>query len=77
MDSSTGENLGVKKALVFYEGKPPKGIKSRWIMHEYRLAKSSVPVYGDKPIKLKELSMRVCHRCLILTCALRMLKADS
>ncbi|KAI6673528.1 hypothetical protein NL676_001434 [Syzygium grande] len=59
MDSSTGENLGVKKALVFYKGKPPKGIKSRWIMHEYRLANSPVPVYGDKPIQLKELSMRL------------------
>ena len=30
--------MGVKKALVFYGGKPPKGIKTNWIMHEYRLA---------------------------------------
>ncbi|CDY22671.1 BnaC08g43050D [Brassica napus] len=29
--------VGVKKALVFYSGKPPKGVKSDWIMHEYRL----------------------------------------
>ncbi|XP_042464358.1 NAC transcription factor NAM-B2-like [Zingiber officinale] len=29
--------VGVKKALVFYRGKPPKGIKTNWIMHEYRL----------------------------------------
>ncbi|GAY36695.1 hypothetical protein CUMW_023860 [Citrus unshiu] len=29
--------LGVKKALVFYKGRPPKGIKTDWIMHEYRL----------------------------------------
>ncbi|KAA8519830.1 hypothetical protein F0562_014080 [Nyssa sinensis] len=29
--------VGVKKALVFYGGKPPKGIKTNWIMHEYRL----------------------------------------
>jgi hypothetical protein len=27
----------VKKALVFYRGKPPKGLKTNWIMHEYRL----------------------------------------
>lgn len=27
----------MKKALVFYRGKPPKGIKTNWIMHEYRL----------------------------------------
>ncbi|KAK7244356.1 hypothetical protein RIF29_39177 [Crotalaria pallida] len=30
--------VGVKKALVFYGGKPPRGIKTNWIMHEYRLA---------------------------------------
>jgi len=33
----TSENIGVKKALVFYGGKPPKGVKTDWIMHEYRL----------------------------------------
>ncbi|KAI3965843.1 hypothetical protein MKX01_010800 [Papaver californicum] len=31
-------SVGVKKALVFYSGKAPKGIKTNWIMHEYRLA---------------------------------------
>ncbi|KAG1338894.1 NAC domain-containing protein 68 [Cocos nucifera] len=30
--------LGIKKALVFYHGKAPKGVKTDWIMHEYRLA---------------------------------------
>nr|AXJ94107.1 NAC domain containing transcription factor NAC7 [Fagopyrum tataricum] len=30
--------LGIKKALVFYAGKAPKGIKTNWIMHEFRLA---------------------------------------
>ncbi|PIM98253.1 hypothetical protein CDL12_29271 [Handroanthus impetiginosus] len=32
--------VGVKKALVFYKGRPPKGIKTDWIMHEYRLSES-------------------------------------
>lgn len=31
------QKVGVKKALVFYGGKPPKGVKTNWIMHEYRL----------------------------------------
>uniref|UniRef100_A0A7N0USA0 NAC domain-containing protein n=1 Tax=Kalanchoe fedtschenkoi TaxID=63787 RepID=A0A7N0USA0_KALFE len=30
--------VGIKKALVFYAGKAPRGEKSNWIMHEYRLA---------------------------------------
>ncbi|CAN1271248.1 NAC transcription factor 47 [Linum perenne] len=34
---------GVKKALVFYKGRPPKGIKTNWIMHEYRISDS--PTY--------------------------------
>ncbi|CAN1810608.1 NAC domain-containing protein 10 [Linum perenne] len=29
--------LGVKKALVFYQGRPPKGRKTNWMMLEYRL----------------------------------------
>ncbi|KAL3820534.1 hypothetical protein ACJIZ3_006439 [Penstemon smallii] len=35
------QKVGVKKALVFYGGKPPKGIKSNWIMHEYRMVENN------------------------------------
>ncbi|KAF2305137.1 hypothetical protein GH714_002005 [Hevea brasiliensis] len=37
LTSNGAQKVGVKKALVFYGGKPPKGIKTNWIMHEYRL----------------------------------------
>lgn len=37
---SGSKYVGVKKALVFYKGRPPKGIKTDWIMHEYRLSDS-------------------------------------
>ncbi|KAL6554272.1 hypothetical protein OROMI_019945 [Orobanche minor] len=41
------QKVGVKKALVFYGGKPPKGIKTNWIMHEYRLTDNKVQ--NNKP----------------------------
>ncbi|XP_057511170.1 NAC domain-containing protein 2-like [Actinidia eriantha] len=32
-----GVPVGLKKSLVFYSGKPPNGIKTPWIMQEYKL----------------------------------------
>nr|WNA21408.1 NAP1 protein [Hemerocallis fulva] len=55
---SGSENIGVKKALVFYQGRPPKGLKTNWIMHEYRLAEAgNANTY--KPLKLRDHSMRL------------------
>ncbi|EOA38314.1 hypothetical protein CARUB_v10009816mg [Capsella rubella] len=39
--STEGQRVGIKKALVFYIGKAPKGTKTNWIMHEYRLIEPS------------------------------------
>ncbi|KAJ4960837.1 hypothetical protein NE237_020747 [Protea cynaroides] len=36
--SKTNHVVGIKKTLVFYRGKPPRGSRTDWIMHEYRLA---------------------------------------
>ncbi|XP_028069678.1 NAC domain-containing protein 10-like [Camellia sinensis] len=41
LTSSGSKKIGVKKALVFYTGRPPKGVKTDWIMNEYRLPETS------------------------------------
>lgn len=45
--------VGIKKALVFYAGKAPRGEKTNWIMHEYRLADV------DRSVRNKNNSLRL------------------
>ncbi|XP_006351144.1 NAC domain-containing protein 2-like [Solanum tuberosum] len=47
------KSMGIKKALVFYAGKAPKGEKTNWIMHEYRLA------HVDRSARNKNNSLRL------------------
>jgi hypothetical protein len=61
-DSATGESVGVKKALVFYKGRPPRGTKTNWIMHEYRLglaAANPLAAAYRPPSKFRNVSMRL------------------
>lgn len=50
LTSDGHHRVGVKKALVFYGGKPPKGVKTNWIMHEYRLIDNSFNSSSKPPL---------------------------
>ncbi|GJM92341.1 hypothetical protein PR202_ga08807 [Eleusine coracana subsp. coracana] len=44
--------IGLKKTLVFYSGKAPKGVRSSWIMNEYRLPPEDTDRYNKTEISL-------------------------
>ncbi|MCD7466657.1 hypothetical protein HAX54_003568 [Datura stramonium] len=50
--------VGMKKTLVFYRGRAPKGEKTNWVMHEYRLESN----LGFKPSKEEWVVCRVFHK---------------
>ncbi|XP_008783580.1 NAC domain-containing protein 92-like [Phoenix dactylifera] len=54
--------VGMKKTLVFYRGRAPKGEKSNWVMHEYRL-EGKYSVYNlPKTAKNEWVICRVFHK---------------
>lgn len=51
VSSRHGCFVGMKKTLVFYKGRAPKGEKTNWIMHEYRLEGESPLLHLSKAMK--------------------------
>ncbi|XP_072973720.1 protein CUP-SHAPED COTYLEDON 3-like [Typha angustifolia] len=46
-DPSSRMVTGMRKTLVFYRGRAPNGIKSSWVMHEFRLENPHTPPKED------------------------------
>ncbi|KAL8488486.1 hypothetical protein ACS0TY_024674 [Phlomoides rotata] len=54
--------VGKKKTLVFYEGRAPKGERSNWVMHEYRLEGNFSDYNLSKTAKEEWVVCRVFHK---------------
>lgn len=57
-----GNLVGMKKTLVFYRGRAPKGEKTNWVMHEFRLEGKFANYHLPKAAKDEWVVSRVFHK---------------
>ncbi|VVA97114.1 unnamed protein product [Arabis nemorensis] len=53
--------LGMKKTLVFHSGRAPDGLRTNWVMHEYRLVEYEIETNGT-PVQDAYVLCRVFHK---------------
>ncbi|KAI3948456.1 hypothetical protein MKW98_019206 [Papaver atlanticum] len=54
--------VGMKKTLVFYRGRAPKGEKTNWVMHEYRVETKNSYHHFSKTSKDEWVVCRIFHK---------------
>ncbi|KAI3443956.1 hypothetical protein Pfo_000621 [Paulownia fortunei] len=54
--------VGMKKTLVFYKGRAPKGERTNWVMHEYRLEGNFSSYNFSRAAKEEWVVCRVFHK---------------
>ncbi|KAG1330318.1 protein SOMBRERO [Cocos nucifera] len=61
---SNSKRIGMRKTLVFYTGRAPHGLKTDWIMHEYRLDDESMEVQEDGWVVCRVFKKKNHQRCI-------------
>lgn len=65
--------IGLKKSLVFYKGRAARGMKTDWMMHEFRLPSLNDPSLPKRPID-KTIPLNVSVRTINSYCAVHPIK---
>ncbi|TVU05174.1 hypothetical protein EJB05_48327 [Eragrostis curvula] len=73
LNAATGALLGLKKTLVFYKGRAPRGEKTKWVLHEYRLDGEFAA--GRRSCKEEWVICRIFHKAVDHYTKMMMLKS--